>query len=290
MRTLKYITITLIALMIISCKTDKKKDKKEPEKVERIVSLNGTITEVLVTLGYEKQLVAVDITSMYPKRLRENKNIKQLGHTRGITIEAILAQKPTKIFAEEGDIPDKLKEQLKDSKVPVTYYKKEKSVAGAKQLIKAIAKDFNQEKIADEIIAKIDEDIKGLKEIKNKPKVMFVYARGAGTLFVSGTDTPVTEMVALSGGENAVTSYKDYKPLTAEAVISANPDVLLFFTSGLQSLGGFDGLKQVPALLKTTAVKKKQVIDMDGLYLTGFGPRVGKAIKELNEKLLVYAK
>ncbi len=290
MKTLKYFAIALVALTIISCKSDKKKDKKESQKIERIVSLNGTITEVLVSLGYENQLVAVDVTSMYPKRLKGNKNIKQLGHTRGITIEAILAQKPTKILAEEGDIPEKLKEQLKDSKIPVTYYKKEKSVAGAKQLIKDIAKDFNNEKIADEIIAKIDEDIKGLKEIKNKPKVMFVYARGAGTLFVSGTDTPVTEMIALAGGENAVTSYKDYKPLTAEGVIAANPDVLLFFTSGLQSLGGVDGLKQVPSLLKTTAVKKKQVIDMGGLYLTGFGPRVGKAVKELNEKLAVYAK
>lgn len=290
MKVLKIAFIALILLGMVSCKTDKKQKKESSQKTERIVSLDGTITEVLVSLGYEKQIVAVDITSIYPERLRENKNIKQLGHTTGIGIESILAQKPTRVFSTEKGISEKLKEQLKNSKIPVTYYKKNKSVEGAKQLIKSIAKDFNQEQKADEIIAKIDEDIKGLKEIKNKPKVMFVYARGAGTLFVSGTDTPVTEMIILAGGENAVTSYKDYKPLTAEAVIASNPDVLLFFTSGLKSLGGIDGLKQVPSLLKTTAVKKKQIIDMNGLFLTGFGPRTGKAIKELNEKLSVYAK
>ncbi len=289
MKTLKSISIVCVLLAFISCKTDKKSKTTNSQKTERIVSLDGTITEVLVELGYENQLVAIDITSIYPERLKENKQIKQLGHTTGISIEAILAQKPTCIFATESALSDKLKEQLKSSKIPVTYYKKEKTIEGAKQLITHIAKDFNKQEQAKQLIAQIDEDIKGLKALTKKPKVLFVYARGTGTLFVAGGDTPVSEMIAFSGGENAISTFKDYKPLTSEAVISANPDILLFFTSGLQSLGGVEGLKQIPALLETTAVKKQQIIDMNGLLLTGFGPRVGKAVKELNEKLSAYA-
>ncbi len=292
MKSIKIIVIALFSLFILSCNSEnKKQDKKAEEpkaKTERIVSLDGTLTEILVALGLENQIVAVDVTSMYPSRIKEKAT--QLGHTRGLNIEAILAQKPTRVFATEKGVPDKLKTQLEASKVPVSYYKAEKSVEGAKQLLKALAKDFKKEAIADSIIANIDRDMQGLKPINKKPKVMFVYARGAGTLLVAGQETPTAKMIELAGGENIATDYKDYKPLTSEAVIAANPDVLLFFTSGLQSLGGVDGLSKIPALTQTTAAKKKQVITMDGLFLTGFGPRLGKAIKKLNEELSAYAK
>lgn len=290
MKAIRINTFILFALLFLACKTDKKKDQstqKTTEKVERIISLNGTITEILVNLGLEDQIVATDITSMYPKSLKGK--VKQLGHTRGITIEPVLAEKPTLIFSTEKGIPEKLKTQLEDAKIKVSYYKADKSVEGAKQLIKSIAKDLNKEEEAKKMIAEIDKDLQGVKEITKKPKVMFIYARGSGTLLVAGTDTPTEKMIALSGGVNAVTEYKEYKPLTTEAVIAANPDVLLFFTSGLQSLGGAEGLSKITALTKTTAVKKKQVITMDGLFLTGFGPRVGKAIKKLNEDLVKYA-
>lgn len=292
MKSIKIIVIALFSLFVLSCNSEnKKQDEKAEEpktKTERIVSLDGTLTEILVALGLEDQIVAVDVTSMYPSRIKEK--AAQLGHTRGLNIEAILAQKPTRVFATEKGVPDKLKTQLEASKVPVSYYKAEKSVEGAKQLLKALAKDFKKEAIADSIIANIDRDMQGVKPINKKPKVMFVYARGAGTLLVAGQGTPTSKMIELAGGENIATDYKDYKPLTSEAVIAANPDVLLFFTSGLQSLGGVEGLSKIPALTQTTAAKKKQVITMDGLFLTGFGPRLGKAIKKLNEELSAYAK
>ncbi|HTN17434.1 MAG TPA: ABC transporter substrate-binding protein, partial [Chitinophagaceae bacterium] len=92
-------------------------------------------------------------------------------------------------------------------------------------------------------------------------------------------------MIKLAGGENAVSGFEDFKPLTPEALLNANPDVILMFTSGLESLGGMDGLLKVPGIAMTNAGKKKQVIEMDGQYLTGFGPRLGKAIAELSKKL-----
>ena len=87
----------------------------------------------------------------------------------------------------------------------------------------------------------------------------------------------------IDGGENAVNNFESFKPLTAEAIVTANPDVILMFTTGAQSLNGvFDN---VPGILQTNAGKNKRIITMDGQYLAGFGPRVGKAALELNEKL-----
>ncbi len=43
-----------------------------------------------------------------------------------------------------------------------------------------------------------------------------------------------------------MTDFKDFKPLSAEAVVAANPDVILLFDSGLQSVGGVDGFAENP--------------------------------------------
>lgn len=291
MKAIKLMPLLLVLFLVFSCKTEKNKEEvsktETKEDVYRIVSLNGTITEILVNLGFKDNIVATDVTSMYPKDI--NKTAAQLGHTRGITIEAILAQKPTHVFSAEKGLSEDLKKQLEEAKVPVKYYTATKSIEGAKELITNLANDLGKPEESAKLITTIESDIQGLKALNKKPKVMFIYARGAGTLMVAGTDTPSEKMIHLAGGENAVTAYKEYKPLTTEAVIAANPDVLLFFTSGLKSLGGVEGLAKIPALTKTTAVKKKQIITMDGLYLTGFGPRLGKAVKELNEELVKYA-
>jgi iron complex transport system substrate-binding protein len=93
------------------------------------------------------------------------------------------------------------------------------------------------------------------------------------------------KMITLAGAENAATGFNDFKPLTAEAMVAANPDVILLFDSGLQSLGGIEGLLKVPGVAQTNAGKNRKVIVMDGQLLTGFSPRVITAIKELSQKI-----
>ena len=93
------------------------------------------------------------------------------------------------------------------------------------------------------------------------------------------------KIIALAGAQNAAGSFNDFKPLTPEALVTADPDVILMFEDGLKSMGGIDGLLKVQGVIQTTAGKQKKVIVMDGQLLTGFGPRVVQAVKELSGKL-----
>lgn len=102
---------------------------------------------------------------------------------------------------------------------------------------------------------------------------------------VAGDHTQLSEMITLAGGQNATGGFEDFKPLTAESVIAANPDVILMFDSGKASLSSEGGVLAVPGVKSTTAGKNNAVIAMDGQYLSGFGPRVGKALVELNTEL-----
>ncbi|EPH11090.1 iron complex transport system substrate-binding protein [Myroides odoratimimus CCUG 12700] len=281
----KLTALFLIVTAMMSCNSKKEQESTPVETTqvkERIISLNGAITETLVALGEKENIIAVDVTSTYPEDIKTT--AQDLGHTSKISIESIMALKPTIIYATEKDLNDDFKSQLEKTKIRLEVIKQEFSLEGTKTLIKTVAKSLNNENYQP-LLDKIDQDLQDLPSFENKPKVLFIYARGAATLLVAGDKTPVNNIVGLAGGQNAVTEFEDFKPLTPESLLNSNPDYILMFTTGLQSMGGIDGVLKIDGINKTNAGKNKKVIAMDGLLLSGFGPRVGQAAKELNQLL-----
>ena len=64
------------------------------------------------------------------------------------------------------------------------------------------------------------------------------------------------------------------KPVTDEALIAADPDLILVMTDGLASVGGVDGLlESKPALALTGAGKNRRIVDMADGDILSFGPR-----------------
>jgi iron complex transport system substrate-binding protein len=208
---------------------------------------------------------------------------------RSVSIEAIMALQPTIILATDKDMSPELLEKIKKSGVKAQVFTQEFSPEGTKKLIADVAKALNHAdyKALEE---KIDADLKTIKPIAAAPKVLFIYARGANMMMVSGTGTPVEKAITLAGGKNAITDFADFKPLTPEALIKGNPDVILMFDSGIGSLGGPHGVLKIPGVDKTNAGKNKKVIAMDGALLSGFGPRLGEGAAKLNSLLLENAK
>lgn len=272
------ILCVLVSTLFISCKGENK--KTEPEIINhKIVSLNGAITEIISALGQEDKIVGVDVTSTYPEGIKEK--AKDLGHVRSISLENVIALQPTLVLASDKDLNPDLIAKLQEAKIQVKTIHQEQSIEGTKQFIKDVAEAVGDTNYTS-LIKQIDSDFAELTKFETAPKVLFIYARGAGTLMVAGKNTPMQKIIEIAGGENAVNDFEDFKPLTPEALIQSNPDYLLFFTSGLESLGGIDGALQLQGIEQTNAGKNKQIIAMDGALLSGFGPRVGQGAKELN--------
>lgn len=284
----KLLIIALTSLTALTACNGNKEVKEEPiNEAKKIVSLNGTLTEIVYALNQGDQLVAVDVTSTYPEAATKLTN---LGHTNAATAESILGAEPTDVIGFEDEVKPQLVEQLTSAGVHVQLFKREYSVDGTKKVISDVAKWLGKQGEGEKLQTAIDTDIKNLKKLEKQPSVLFVYARGAGMMMVAGDDTPLKSMIELAGGKNAVGGFEQYKPLTPEAVIDANPDLLLMFESGANSLNGEQGIMEIPGFKLTTAGKKKNVVSMDGQLLSGFGPRVGKALLELNAKLLEISK
>ena len=254
----------------------------------RIVSLSGTLTELLYDLDFGDQLVGVDVTSTYPSAVND---VPKLGHVSQLNVEGLLALHPTLVFvAEEAKDKPALK-TLADAGitiVPVTMYPTLDNAARAATVL-ARHLSIDEQKIA-EYTAGIEKDKRELEEKLaanegERPRVLFIYARGAKQLMVAGTDTEAAAIIELAGGENAIQSFSEFKPLTPEALVEAAPDFILMFTSGLASLDGKDGFANIPGISQTPAFQHDQIIAMDGHYLLGFGPRAAKAVGELAGKL-----
>jgi len=255
-------------------------------KAERIVSLNGTVTEILCALGLQGQIVGTDVTSTYPAAMEKTPKV---GHNRNIGAEAVLALRPTVIVgAKTGsgmDIKPELMQQFKSAGIKTILFDQNYSVAGTKQLITEVAQTFGAGSKAVAINRQLDADLAKARKPAKTQKVLFIYARGTGTMMVAGRNTPIEKVLQLAGAQNAVNDFDSFKPLTAEALVAANPDVILLFNSGLESLGGLNGLLKVQGVAQTNAGRNRRVIEMDGQLLTGFSPRLGLAVQELSRKL-----
>lgn len=253
---------------------------------ERIVSTAGAITETIYALGAQGELVAADVSSVYPA---EATKLPSVGYARQLSAEGILSVNPTLVLVTEDAGPPEVLQQLETAKVKVVKLSNKHTPEAALERIQKIGEAVGRPAEAAKLVESVSADLDAAKALvasaKGKPSVLFIYARGGGTMNVSGTGTSADAIIELAGGKNAVTGYENYKPLTAEGAVAAAPDFILVTSRGLEASGGVDGLLKQPGIALTPAGKEKKIIAMDDLLLLGFGPRVGQAAKELCEKL-----
>jgi iron complex transport system substrate-binding protein len=249
---------------------------------ERIVTLNGAMTEVVAALGLGDRIVGVDVTSTYPPAMT---GVPKVGHDRTVRAEGVLSLQPDLVIGDDTQLDATVRGQLARAGVHVVLLRNDFSVEGTKRIIRQLADTLGATQKADSVIASIDAAMQAVQPLPDTPSVLFIYARGAGALMAAGRGTPMERMIQLAGGRNAVTGFEQFKPLTPEALIAADPDAVLLFDSGMEALQGVEGLMQVPGMAATKAGRAGAFIAMDGGFLSNFGPRVGEAAARLNSAL-----
>lgn len=248
---------------------------------ERIVSVGGAVTEIIYALGGADQVVATDTTSYYPEAAKKTPKV---GYQRQLTAETILSFKPTLVIVTTDAGPKAALEQLKTAKVNIKTIKASRNIADIKAMVKDVADAIGKKTEGTKLLAKIADDEKKLAAKIAKTalpkKVMFLLNHGGGKPRAAGTGTAAESVIAMTGSQNAVQSYKGYKTLTPEALITLKPDVLLMTNQGVESLGGVKNVGKIPGVSSTPAAANDKIIVMDALEMLGFGPRtVATALK-----------
>ncbi len=250
-----------------------------------IVSLGSAVTEIIVALDAEERLVGIDDSSVLSQELSQ---LPQVGYYRMVSAEGVLSVQPGMIISSEDAGPPEALKKIKNSGVTVIQVPAEKTLAGTVNRIRSIGKALEAGEAAESLLKPVEERMQDpLKPLAPEPKVLFIYARGGGAPNVSGTGTGADEMIRLAGAKNAVDGFKGYRPLTPEALVTCQPDVLLMTRQGLDAMGGEKALWTLPGMQNTPAGKHSRIVVMDEVLLLGFGPRVVDAIDQLNAALKV---
>ncbi len=250
---------------------------------ERVVSVGGSITEIVYALGEQDRLVAVDSTSLYPEAATE---LPDVGYLRQLSAEPILSLEPTLVLAEPDAGPPAALNQLRAAGVEVMVAPEDTSPEGISAKIEAIAAALDAPEagraLAERVAAEFATLARDREALSGRPKVLFLLAVGNGAPLAGGADTSSDAVIALAGGVNAVEGFTGYKPLSPEAIVGAAPDFILVTERTLGLLGGREGLRALPGIAATPAGHAEGgIVAMDGLELLGFGPRAPAAAREL---------
>jgi len=254
----------------------------------RVVSIGGSVTEIVHALGEGDRLVARDTTSTYPDAVSD---LPDVGYMRALSAEGVLSVDPDLVLAAEGAGPPETVATLTAAALPFVTVPGGHTRAAVRAKIIAVADALGVPDKGAALAARTDaalaDAVADADSTTARPRVLFVLAIQGGRILASGTDTAADGMIALAGGVNAITGFDGYKPLTDEAIIAAAPDVILLMDRrGDLTIADADLLAN-PAIATTPAGQRGAgaIVRMDGLLLLGFGPRTPEAVTRLHAAL-----
>ncbi len=255
------------------------------EPPERIVSVGGSVTEILYALGQGDRVIAVDSTSLYPA---EAQDLPQVGYVRALAAEPIIALEPDLVLAEADAGPPAVLQQMSEAGLKVELVPDRPSADGVGAKVRAVAEAAGQAERGSALAGGVDQAFADLAKrrdgLSSAPGVLFLLSH-SGAPLAAGRGTSADAIIRLAGGRNVMTDFAGYKPLSPEMAVLAAPDVLLLTTQGLDQIGGLSQLSQDPALVQTPAVRDGRVYAYDALLLLGFGPRTPEVAGQLMRDL-----
>lgn len=252
----------------------------------RVISLGGAVTEIVAALGAEDRLVARDTTSEYPERITE---LPDVGYVRALSAEGVLALDPDLILAEATAGPPEAVETLKAAGVDFVALPGDPSVKGVREKIAVVGAALDREEAAERLTASFDAEMDAVRKsagaVATPKRVLFALSLQNGRVMAGGEGSSAEAIIELAGGVNAATGFAGYKPVTDEAILAADPDVILTMDrEGEMAVTERDILAH-PALGQTRAARGGALVAMDGMLLLGFGPRTPQAAQALHAAL-----
>ncbi|MFI6012371.1 hemin ABC transporter substrate-binding protein [Streptomyces sp. NPDC051243] len=258
------------------------------EDASRILPLNGGVAEIVFTLGLGDRVVGRDITATFA----EAKNLPQVTKAHDVSAESVLSLRPTVVLADTDTGPEEAIDQIRDAGVPVVVLDPATRLSDVTTRTTRIAEALGIPEAGKALNKRMNGELAAARAAVpkgSKPKVAFLYLRGSAAVYLiggkgSGADSLIEAAGAVDAGKEGGLD-KPFTPITSEALVRAQPDVILMMTKGLESVGGVDGLVRIPGIGQTPAGMNRRVVDMEDGVLLGYGPRTPLVIDILVDRL-----
>lgn len=258
-------------------------------QARRIVSVSKQINEFIFAIGAQNDLVAVDLTSIYPPEIRK---LPTVGYHRALSAEGIISMKPT-VFLTDGNVgPDAVLEQLKKVGIPITVMRPGSTVDSAQMLLTQLGEFFHREQAADSVLAQWKS---GMNQLwadtaswagEKRPRVLIIhFGQIINNYLAIKKGSTADQLLRWAGGTNAIDSVGGMLRLTPELIARAAPDVIIATDVGFDRFGSAEKFATLPGVSLTPAGRNKRIYRINEQKIMYYGPRTPAAVRELHEMI-----
>jgi len=291
-KTIAFILTAIMLITIAACgdtaeKPDVSKDREGnpitiPDKIDKIISIGTSNTEILAELGLGDKIIAVDVYSSDIPGLKSD--IQLLPSITEIDNEFVIDLQPdvicvTGMSKVGGANP---LQTVEDTGVCVIVIPSSASIGAIKEDIKFMAAVMGVESKGSRIIKDFEKEIDAIKKtgdtITDKKTVYFEISP-APWMYSFGSGTFLNEMIELIGAVNIFAAHDSWMSVAEEAVLDADPDVILTSTGWMDDAAG--EIKSRPGWDAITAVKNNDVYYIDEDSSNRPSHNIIKALKKM---------
>jgi iron complex transport system substrate-binding protein len=248
----------------------------------RLVSVAGSITEIVYALGKQSLLVGVDSTSTYPEAAQ---HLPRVGYMRQLSAEGVLSLRPTVLLATSEAGPPAVIRQLRDAGLRVLIVPVEHTWDDVRRKIEAVGLAVNAPSDANAlwqrvVSARAEVERHIVVQTSRSPRAVFVLGHGASPS-VAGRGTAGDAIIRLIGAYNPLHDrYEGYRLLGAEGLTGLAVDAVITTRETLQAMGGEEQWWQRPQWQGMAQRGRRPVLWYeDALALLGFGPRLPEVLQ-----------
>lgn len=250
----------------------------------RLVAAGASITSVIQRLDLDSLLVGLDSTSA---PLMAGRDLPNVGYQRQLSAEGILSLRPDVLLGSEEMGPPAVLTQLREAGVEVIVLSAQANLPTLYENIGAVGQRFSRGAQAEHLVSELKAQVAALPQAPaERPHALFLLSHSAGSLLVGGAGTAGDSLIELGGMHNPVAGqFSQYRSLSAEALLQLRPEWLITTSQSIDQAGGSAALLALqPALAKTPAGQKGQLVSVDGALLVGgFNPAIVDTLAQLRQ-------
>jgi iron complex transport system substrate-binding protein len=251
-----------------------------PVRIERVVSLAPSSTEILFALGAGSQIVGVDRYSNHPAAAR---TLPQVGADMDPSLERIVALRPDVVFTATSANTQTTTENLERLGIPV-YVSRALRLEDIFGDIVGLGEAVGRAEAALHLVAELRGRVAALGTRYGAARpVRTLVIIWPEPLVVAGRASHIGDLIRAAGGMNlADDSPQAFPSYSVERMLVQAPEVLIV---GGHSTGGPPPLGALTQLGTVPAVRQHRVHVVDGDVVFRPGPRVVEAIDMLGRLL-----
>jgi iron complex transport system substrate-binding protein len=252
-----------------------------PGRIDRIVSLAPSITEIIFALDQGHRLAAVTQFSNYPPQAKQ---IPRVGSYVNLDIEKILAVRPDLVIGIKDGNPKHVVDRLAELGVP-SFIINPKNLQEVIRSIRKISQVIGAQAAAAHLTRQMSERIRQVQKSvagSSSPRVFIQI--GVEPIVSAGRGTFIDVLIKLAGGTNAAGEMAGYPHLNLEQVFVARPEII--FITSMARQGSFAEVKRFwqkwPGL---PAVENERIYIIDSDLCDRPSPRIVEGLEILARKI-----